>query len=367
MSSEIGEKMVQGIYNNYAPQINYNQYRTPNNAPKGYAVAQVMSKPQGANQPYIYRQEVAGRPTYPLWSVPNNYPLEVSQTQSSATYKPSPAVNAAVQEVYNAPVYAQQYYSSPTSKVVPAPTGVQPFTTPNPFVTPPSTTQAPTQVAPVDPVPWVQDPELKLALTKLSEITHNPADVAHLNSIGVNPPYTNGLDALNFIRDNQIKVEFTNMGDSLAHAQWINDENKIGINQKYKGKMTLPMALAIADAIYHEAGHAKDQDGIASIQEELNCLSLNVLGYRYQQKHYPEIMNAGGQSRLISDGVALYPKLFFDTDPQKKALIKRVTEKYGFLPVNTPNHPSTGTPLAAIIKQNYLNAVSMQQPTKPAA
>lgn len=313
--------MVQQIYNNYSPQYNYNYRQLP-----PQYVAPII--PYYEQRPDFYQPQA---PQYP-WDVAQQFVQRLPQAFN--TYRPTPETTAAIQNIYNQADYSQAYYSTPS---VPGIYSQQ--------------VNAPQQV---DCCPWVQDPELKLALGKLAEISHDPADVEQIRMAGANPPYNSGKEALEFILQNQIKVEFTDMGDSLAHAQWINEENKIGINQKYRGKMTLPMALAIADAIYHEAGHAKDRDGVASIQEELDCLSLNTLGFRYQQRAYPEIMNAQDQSRLLSDGVALYPKLFFDNDPQKAALVKRVSDKYGYLPLTSPNHTHAYRPLATVIKQDFM-------------
>ncbi|MGD9581202.1 MAG: hypothetical protein AB7V50_07505 [Vampirovibrionia bacterium] len=318
--------MAQHINNTYTPQYNY-YYPT---MPKQFETQAVQTYPYAPQPAPVMVQQ-------PRWDVVPQ--LAQRMYGAMAANLPQPQdVQTATQNIFNQPVYAQSYYSNPQV--------ARPVYN-NPFVQ----QQVP---ASVDLCPWVTDPELKLALNKLAEITHDPADIAHIQSIGIIPPFNSGKEALDYIVNNHIKVEFADMGDSLAHAQWVNDENKMIINKNYQGKMTQPMALAIADALYHEAGHAKDKDGVASVQEELDCLSLNVLGYRYQQKKYPEIMNSSDQSRLLSDGVALYPKLFFDQDPRKEALINRVKEKYGFLPVSSPNHDAAKIPLAQVIKQSFM-------------
>lgn len=314
--------MVQSIYNTYQPQYNFNY---PNNVSR-LPVYQMPVNPFVPNGD-VFQPTVTYQPPIPRQHIP----LTPGYYFPAVT---TPDFSTIAQQVYSVPYYQHAIYRSEPVQEVP-----KVDNTPKPVT--------------VDVCPWVTDPEIKMAMSKLSEITHTPEDIAYLSSIGVNPPFKNGKEALDVIAKNQTKVEFEDLGDSLAHAQYINDENRIVINQKYKGKMTLPMALAIADAIYHEAGHAKDRDDQASVQEELDCLSLNTLGYRYQQKVYPEIMNANDQSRLLSDGVALYPKLFFDQDPSKAALINRVKEKYGFLPLSSPNHDGARQPLANIIKQQY--------------
>lgn len=324
--------MAQQINNNYTPQYNY--YYRP--------VPQQMQTQAVQCYPCVQQQAPIMVPPSP-WQMAPQFVQRMTAAMPQNTAQ-APEVQAATQNIFNQPIYDQSYYTQPVR--------------PQPMVGNPFVAQA--APAQVDMIPWVQDAELKLALNKLAEITHDPADIAHIRSLGINPPYNSGKEALDFIIQNQVKVEFADMGGSLAHAQWVNDENKMIINKNYQGKMTQEMALAIADALYHEAGHAKDRDGVASVQEELDCLSLNVLGYRYQQKQYPEIINSSNQSRLLSDGVALYPKLFFDQDPNKTALVNRVTEKYGFLPLNSPNHQVASMPLAQVIKQNF-NAINTKQ------
>jgi hypothetical protein len=330
--------MVQSIYNNYSPQYNYNYQAMPGHIqprlPSGYNDIAAQYNPQPPLMPHPVMQQFVQRvPGY----IYQNY------------YDPQTA--PVVQSIFDRSLNNQLYYPSNSVqnavKQAPAYNTVQ--------------NQVPSTV---DCCPWIQDQELKFALNKLAEITHDPADIQHLNSMGIYPPFNSGKEALDLIVNNQVKVNFADFGDSLAHAQYDNANNTISINQKYRGKMTLPMALAIACALYHEAGHAKDRDDVSSIQEELNCLALNVLGYRYQQRYYPDIINnASGDSRLINDGVALYPKLFFDSDPAKTGLINRVSEKYGFLPLTSPNHEMKNKPLPLIIKENHVmqNNHNLQQ------
>lgn len=313
--------MVQGISNNFTPQYFYNNVG-PNNQ-----VGQPVSYPNAVPNTFFQA------PTFNTMPVADQF----VQNVPSLNYQNynNAETQATTQNIFNQPLYNQAYYTAPVAAPQP---------------------QA------IDYCPWVQNAELKLALNKLAEITHTPQDIAQLNAMGVTPPFNSGKEALDFICQNQTKVEFGDMGDSLAHAHYVNDENKIVINQKYQGKMTFPMALAIADAIYHEAGHAKDRDGESSVQEELDCLSLNVLGYRHQERAYPQALNGSGeQSRLISDGVGLYPKLFFDNDPSKAALVNRVSEKYGCLPMTSPNHGLPQKQLALRIKESFVNKESAQK------
>lgn len=186
----------------------------------------------------------------------------------------------------------------------------------------------------------VNSPEIAQALVLLEGIAHLPGDEIHLRQMGVEPLFQSGRQAMDVIRSKNIRVEFGDMGDSLAHAQWIRDENLIMINQKYRGDFSKASLYAISEAIYHEAGHASRLgDAQSSLQEEINCLALNSLAYRYHAYSDPAYAQTASSSRLIADGVALYAKLFFDPDPSKKALVNRIIEKYGNLPPASPDHP----------------------------
>lgn len=177
------------------------------------------------------------------------------------------------------------------------------------------------------------------ALQRLLRIQNLPADEAYVRHMGITPPFQNGAQAMQLILDKNIRVEFGDMGDSAAHAQWIADQNLIMINQRYRGDTSPATIYAVAEAIYHEAGHASGNgDNESSIQEELNCLSLNTLAHRFHEVIDPAYAQANSSSRLISDGVALYAKLFFDPDPNKQALVNRVVQKYGDLPMWSPGH-----------------------------
>lgn len=98
------------------------------------------------------------------------------------------------------------------------------------------------------------------------------------------------------------------------------------------------MILAISEAMFHEAGHSKDKDGLSSIQEEIDCLALNTLAFRYHSLKYAKVFEKAKDSAIINDGVALYAKLYFDKDPNKQALVNRIIEKYGDLDFTSPNH-----------------------------
>lgn len=183
-------------------------------------------------------------------------------------------------------------------------------------------------------------PEIYHALIELGQIQNPPWADTYLRSIGVDVLFKNGMEALNLITSKGIRVDFGDMGNSKAHAQWLKDENLIMINQRYQGDTSKATLYAISEAIYHEAGHAtRNGDNQASIQEEINCLGMNTLGYLYHVMTDADYAATNSNSRLIQDGVALYAKLFFDPDPNKLALIGRVIEKYGYLPAHTPDHP----------------------------
>ncbi len=201
------------------------------------------------------------------------------------------------------------------------------------------------------------------ALTLVGQIQNLPQDEAYIRSLGINPVFQNGQQARRVIDSKGIRVEFGDMGDSPAHAQWIADQNLIMINRQYRGDYSPTTLCAISEAIYHEAGHAAKLvnapgsagsvfnqsltsnnpddvgDDSSSIQEELDCLALNTLAHRYHEAKYPQYAQSVSSSRLLSDGVALYAKLFFDPDPEKKALVKRVAEKYGDLELESQGHP----------------------------
>ncbi|MCE3235413.1 MAG: hypothetical protein K0Q50_1593 [Vampirovibrio sp.] len=227
-----------------------------------------------------------------------------------------------------------------------------------------------------------------MALFLLGRIQNLPGDEAYVRRLGVEPVYHNGQEALQVIRSKNIRVEFGDMGDSPAHAQWVSDQNLIMINQKYRGDMSKATLYAISEAIYHEAGHASKVvrdpvsgkqvnvsllsnnpadigDDQSSIQEESNCLALNTLAHRYHEATDPDYARSSSSSRLISDGVALYSKLFFDPDPAKTGLVNRIYTKYGDLPPSSPGHEiPTNTPVTPIALR-VLQRVS--QATRPAS
>lgn len=214
---------------------------------------------------------------------------------------------------------------------------------------------------------------LQQALTLLGQVRHLPGDDEHMKRLVVYPVFQNGQQALQLIQQKGIRVEFGDMGDSPAHAQWIAEQNRIMINQRYRGDKSPATLYAISEALYHEAGHAAGNgDDQSSIQEELNCLALNTLAHRFHRAINPYYGQTVSSSPLLSDGVALYAKLFFDPDPQKQALMNRVVQKYGDLPLGSPEHyppvpqgpmgftASSPSPLAFQIKWRYLQQQQAQ-------
>lgn len=209
---------------------------------------------------------------------------------------------------------------------------------------------------------------IRYALVLLGQIRNLPQDENYMRCLGVYPGFQNGQQALRVIQDKGIQVEFGDMGNSPAHAQWISAQNKIMINQRYKGDTSLDTLYAISEAIYHEAGHAAGNgDANSSVQEELNCLGLNTLAYRYHAATNSNYAQSVSNNPLLSNGVALYPKLFFAPDPQKQGLINRVVEKYGDLPLESPGHitppanPLMPLPLAYRVKQQFLQQQNLPQ------
>ncbi len=258
---------------------------------------------------------------------------------SGVTYRPAFSMPA----YYAAPAYSQPQPFNPFAFSVP-PT--------------PSYKEAIRAMPGADRMP----PEIFHALVLLADIRHLPQDEAHMRRLGVDLVFRNGEEALRLILQKGIRVEFGDMGDTKAHAQWLKDDNLIMINQKYRGSLGKETLYAISEAIYHEAGHAaRHGDDRASIQEEINCLSLNTLANRYHSATDPEYAQSTSKSALIADGVALYSRLFFDNDPDKKALVNRVIEKYGQLPPESPDHRIPMTPYSVPLADRVLRQLKVQR------
>lgn len=186
-------------------------------------------------------------------------------------------------------------------------------------------------------LPWIKDQNLLQAVNYLSSLEFDKNDIKYVQSMGVVLPFLKGKDAVNFIIKNRVGVKFAQLPSEKIHAQYDYDDNCIKINDKYKDTQNLAEILAISEAILHEAGHAKDQDDETTIQEEIDCLSMNALSHRILDKKHHDIFTAS-DSPIIKDGVCIYSKLFFDEDPLKLALVRRLGIKYGDLPAGDLRH-----------------------------
>lgn len=193
--------------------------------------------------------------------------------------------------------------------------------------------------------PWVKDKNILLALNELKQITFDKNEVAALKKIGVEIPFESGEDAVKFLKKSNVRIVFDDMAADI-HAQYDFSKNFVKINKLYKDTLNTAEILAIAESILHEAGHAKDNDNKSSIQEELNFLGANALAHRDLQRRYPNMFKTS-DSLIVQDGVSVYERLFFDSDPEKKALIRRLQIKYGYLPAGDVKHPPSKLALKA--------------------
>lgn len=182
---------------------------------------------------------------------------------------------------------------------------------------------------------------LKEAIDELENTSYDKNDIAYIKSMGINPPFESGKDAINYLKEKNIPVQYGKFSDKRVHACLVKGENGkevILINKRYKNSKNKAEILAISEAIDHEAGHAKDMDKKNSIQEELDNLSLNVLAHRAHEKKYSGVFD-NSHSFIFREGVCLYPKLFFENNPSKTGLKLRIADKYGHLPVGDEKHP----------------------------
>lgn len=185
--------------------------------------------------------------------------------------------------------------------------------------------------------PWVNNPIITSALDELKKVKFDENDVKYMKNMGLEIPFESGEDAVNFIKKSNLRIGFDDTGADGVHAQYDYKENKILLNKKYQNTYDTADVLALAEAVIHESGHAKDNDGDSSIQEELNNLGTGVLAHRFFEKKYPMIFN-NAHTLIVNDGVNVYARLFFDKDSDKKALVQRVREKYGLLPAGDKLH-----------------------------
>ncbi len=189
--------------------------------------------------------------------------------------------------------------------------------------------------------PQLSGNTLNDAMNELKNIVFSQEDIKHMQNLGVNVRFNSGKEIADFIKNNNIKVEFDKMDCDGAHAQWDKENNRITINDKYKNTNDPVIIIAISEAICHEVGHAKDADDVSSRKEELDCLALNTLANRYHRRAYPKLFKENSEAEILKNGVNLYTELFFDPDPKKEKLVKRILDKYGDLPVESPNHKTT--------------------------
>lgn len=197
-------------------------------------------------------------------------------------------------------------------------------------------------------LPWLKDKTIATALSELENIVFDSSDIDYLKNMGVKPPFKNGTDVIEFIKKSNARIAFSKVSSKHIHAQYDYEKNMIYINDLYKGTQDFPVILAIAEAILHEAGHAKDNDGDSSIQEELDFLGMNAVAHRAFLKKYGNIFEESSEL-IVKDGVIVYSELFFDPDPDKTNLVERMRVKYGYLPAGDPVHPASS--LAKKIKQ----------------
>lgn len=187
-------------------------------------------------------------------------------------------------------------------------------------------------------MPWLTDKAIQTALSELRSLTFSPDDLRYLQSMGVETPFKSGKECVDFIEKENIRILFDKPAQNDVHAQYEFLKNTVTINDRYKGTTDFAIMLAIAEAILHEAGHAKDKDSDSSIQEELNFLGMNAVAHRAFIKKYGDIFS-DTKEPIVNDGVSLYAKLFFEPDPYKRNLVNRIKEKYGDLPAGDRLHP----------------------------
>ncbi len=182
------------------------------------------------------------------------------------------------------------------------------------------------------------------ALDELEDVEFNKTDVMYMRSLGITPAFNDGEEIVDFLEENEIPIQYGRFSDKDVHACLARGEEEgtrtVLINERYKNASSKPEILATAEAIAHEAGHAKDNDTSNSIQEELDNLALNVLVHRGFENKYPGIYQ-GQNSFLFREGVNLYPKLFFEFGADKTGLKDRVSEKYGHMKAGDDKHPAS--------------------------
>ncbi len=198
----------------------------------------------------------------------------------------------------------------------------------------------------------IQDPVIAAALEEMKQIKFANDDVRYVKKMGARPPFKNGRQAYDFIKDNDIKVKFAKLPSDDIHAQWDVANKTIKINEQYRGTKSKAIVLAIAESTLHEAGHAKDLDGTSSIQEEINCLSLNSMAHRTLNAKDPGIFETN-DAKILKNGVNLYSDIYFNKD--LSGLMDKVKRSYGHLPAGDYKHPASN--FASAIKNDEPNFV----------
>lgn len=193
-------------------------------------------------------------------------------------------------------------------------------------------------------------PVITSALEELKKIKFENSDLKYVKKLGARPPFKNGRQAYDFIKDNGIQVKFMKLPSDDIHAQWDVTNKTIRINEKYKDTKSKAVILAIAESALHEAGHAKDLDGNSSIQEEINCLSLNSMAHRNLNAKDPGIFETS-DANIVKNGVNMYSAIYFNKD--LTGLMEKVRKSYGHLPAGDSKHPPSN--FASAIKNGEPN------------
>ena len=118
------------------------------------------------------------------------------------------------------------------------------------------------------------------ALDELEDVEFDKTDIMYMRSLGINPAFNSGEEIVDYLEDNDIPIQYGKFSDKDVHACLARGEEEgtktVLINERYKDASSKPEILATAEAISHEAGHAKDDDTSNSIQEELDNLEIKV-------------------------------------------------------------------------------------------
>jgi hypothetical protein len=171
---------------------------------------------------------------------------------------------------------------------------------------------------------WLDDKIINAAVNEISQLTFDEQDAGYLTNMGCVLPFYSGAEAADFIKKSNVGIAFEKISSKHVHAQYDYDKNLIMLNDIYKNTSEFPVILALAEAILHECGHAKDFDRESSVQEELNNLGMNAVAHRAFLKKYGNDVFNKSDALIIKDGVSVYSKLFFDSDSKKKKLVRRI-------------------------------------------